>query len=215
MTTFASGASEVVDQIEVNQLRLRWLTVDDWDDLRRMRLAALADSPRFFLARHEKEVRYSARRWRREFRRGRWVLAYLGDQPIGMMGVTWFKDIPEGDRYIEYLWIDPARRGKGMASAFVREIIEKLANDRVGTIWLWILDGNERASRLYANLGFESAGKPKALKKCPGRSETKMALRLSCPLPATGAQLLVRLRTPLAAAARVLRPRFSTGGIVS
>jgi ribosomal protein S18 acetylase RimI-like enzyme len=207
MTTLASGPFEVADQtkagqLKADQIKLRWLEADDWQDLRDMRLAALADSPKFFLSTHKKEERYKERRWRKEFRRGEWALAYLDGRPIGMAGVTWFKDIPKCDRYIEYLWIDPARRRKGIASAFARMIIDELADDRIGTIWLWVMDGNRPASDLYTSLGFEAVGKSSPLKKLPGRWEDKMALDLSCPYPETRAQPAGRVRTLLAAVAR-------------
>ena len=60
----------------------------------------------------------------------------------------------------------------------------------VGSIWLWILDGNEAARSLYENLGFEVVGGPVGLKEFPGRWETRMTLNLSCPLAGTPASLV-------------------------
>lgn len=179
MTTFASAASEVADQVG-----LRWLTADDWQDLRRMRLVALKDSPRSFLSRYEDELRFGEDQWRAEFRRGSWILACLAGEPVGMVGVTAFNDIPAQDRYIEFLWIEPCLRGTGLASAFVGKLIDELAGARVGSVWLWILDGNHAASNLYRKLGFAFQGDPVDLEKYPGRRETRMTLDLSCPLAA-------------------------------
>src|SRR5699024_8542629 len=105
---------------------------------------------------------------------GNWIFAYLEDKPIGMMGDTWFADIPDDGRYLEYLWIAPAWRRSGVASAFITKVIEDLKTRGVGSIWLWVLDGNDPAMNLYEKLGFEVHGKPVDLKGYPGRSETRM-----------------------------------------
>jgi RimJ/RimL family protein N-acetyltransferase len=144
-----------------------------------MRLDALADSPRSFLARYETEKQYGRRRWRKEFRRGRWIIAYHNKKPIGMVGVTYHTDIPSQDRYIEYLWIDPLFRGTGTARAFVGKIVDELTEDQVGSVWLWVLDGNIAATRLYSKLGFIQDGEPVDLKDYPGLRETRMRLDLS------------------------------------
>ena len=99
-----------------------------------------------------------------------------------MVGVTAFTDIPAQDRYIECLWIEPCLRGTGLALAFVGKVIDELADARVGSVWLWILDGNHAASNLYKKLGFTVQGNPVDLEKYPGRWETRMMLSLSCQL---------------------------------
>ena len=178
MTRVASPASEVT-----NQITLRWLTTNDWQDLRRMRLAALADSPRFFLGRYEEEASRSARWWQDKCSRGNWVLACLGKETIGLVGVTRCDDIPPSGRYIESLWITPAWRRFGLASVFICKVMRKLAADGVGSIWLWILDGNNPAGNLYKKLGFVDDGDPVILSHYTDRWETRMKFDLSWPLP--------------------------------
>jgi RimJ/RimL family protein N-acetyltransferase len=182
MTTVLRETPQVASQVE-----LRWLTADDWQDLRRMRLAALKDSPRSFLSRYEDELLFTEEQWRTQFRRGNWILAYKFGEPIGMVGVTEYSDIPAGDRYLEYLWIAPAMRRTGAGSAFVSMVIDELASARVGSVWLWILDGNHTAGNLYKKLGFTVQGDPVDLVNHPGRWETRMTLNLSCPLSQTPA----------------------------
>lgn len=173
MTTVASAASEVADQ-----LSLRWLTADQWLELREIRLAALADSPRFFLGRYEDEARHTARWWRGKCSRGKWGLAYLGEEPIGLVGVTLCHDIPANGRYIESLWITPAWRRFGLASDFIGKVMEDLAADGVDSIWLWILDGNDAAWNFYKRLGFTAERGPVEIPQYPGRSETRMTRNL-------------------------------------
>ena len=147
-----------------------------------MRLAALTVSPDAFLARYEEEVLFGEEEWRAVLRRGNWALAYRESEAIGMVGVTRHQDIPADGRYLEFLWLDPFWRKKGIASEFVRKVIDDLAAARVNSIWLWILNGNDVAWNFYKRLGFTADRGPEELLKYPGRSETRMTLNLSCPL---------------------------------
>jgi ribosomal protein S18 acetylase RimI-like enzyme len=47
------------------------------------------------------------------------------------------------------------------------------------TAWLWILNGNDPALRLYEQFGFQSTNRRQPLLKQPGRYEERMRLRLS------------------------------------
>lgn len=173
MTTVLCETTQVGSQVE-----LRWLTADDWQDLCCMRLAALTVSPYAFLASYEEEVLFREEEWRAVLHCGSWALAYRNDEAIGMVGVTCHEDIPADGRYLEFLWIDPIWREKGIASEFVGKVIDDLAVTGVNSIWLWILDGNDIAGNFYKRLGFTADRGPVALDKYPGRSETRMTLNL-------------------------------------
>jgi ribosomal protein S18 acetylase RimI-like enzyme len=45
--------------------------------------------------------------------------------------------------------------------------------------WLWILNGNDPALRLYEQFGFQSTNERQPLPGQPGRYEERMRLRLS------------------------------------
>jgi ribosomal protein S18 acetylase RimI-like enzyme len=173
MTTVLRETPQVASQVE-----LRWLTADDWQDLCCMRLAALTVSPDAFLARYEEEVLFGEEEWRAVLRPGNWALAYREAEAIGMVGVTCHHDIPADGRYLEFLWLDPFWRRKGIASEFVEKVIDDLAAVRVNSIWLWILDGNDVAWNFYKRLGFTADRGPIKLPKYPDRSETRMTRNL-------------------------------------
>ena len=173
MTTVLRETHQVASQVE-----LRWLTDDDWQDLCCMRLAALTVSPDAFLARYEEEVLFGEEEWRAVLRRGSWALAYREAEAIGMVGVTCHQEIPADGRYLEFLWLDPFWRRKGIASEFVRKVIDDLAAAQINSIWLWILDGNDAAWSFYKKLHFTVDRGPVDLAGHPGRWETRMKLSL-------------------------------------
>ena len=140
---------------------LRWcvLSEDQWRTLRDVRLTALKESPRSFLSKYDTEVAFGEERWREEFSRGEWVIAgEEGKQPNALIGVTRSDDIPSTDRYLEYLWVSPIARQSKLATNLIHAVLERLEASGIGTVWLWILDGNEPARELYSKCGFTTTG---------------------------------------------------------
>lgn len=155
------------------------LTENEWRTLRNIRLCALKDSPKNFLSTYEKEVVYQEAQWRREFSRGEWlVVAQPGNLVSGLIGAVHDDNIPSDGRYLEYLWVSPKLRRSGLATSLIRAALERLSASGIATAWLWILDGNEPARKLYEGCGFISTGERQPLKANPSRFEERMRLRL-------------------------------------
>ena len=159
------------------------ITEDDWPRLRDIRLTALKADPPVFLSSHETELAFGEQQWRREFSRGEWHLM-VTDGPdtrirdVGLVGVTREPGMPSQERYLEYLWVAQGFRRRGMASMLLRTVLDRLRESRVRTVWLYILDGNDDAMRLYQRFGFQSTDEVQPLPNNPARTEERMRLRL-------------------------------------
>jgi ribosomal protein S18 acetylase RimI-like enzyme len=159
-------------------LKVEVLTEPEWRRLRDVRLIALKDEPLAFLATYEREETYDADRWRQEFSRGEWDVMLADGRAIGLLGVTRVPGMPSQECYLEYLWVAPECRNSGMASTLLRTVLNRLRDAGVHTVWLYILDGNDRAMGLYQKFGFQNTGKPQPLPDDPRRSEQLMRLAL-------------------------------------
>jgi ribosomal protein S18 acetylase RimI-like enzyme len=165
----------------VTSFRVDTLTEVDWPRLRDIRLAALKDDPPAFLSNHETEAAFGEARWRQQFARGQWnvmVADGTGSQDVGLVGVTREPGIPSLECYLEYLWVAPGFRRRGVASMLLRTVIDRLRDADVHTVWLYILDGNDPAMRLYQRFGFQSTNERLPLPHNPERTEERMRLRL-------------------------------------
>jgi ribosomal protein S18 acetylase RimI-like enzyme len=60
----------------------------------------------------------------------------------------------------------------------LRTVLDHLRDSGVLTVWLWILDGNERAMRLYQRFGFISTNERQPLTANPARNEERLRLSL-------------------------------------
>ena len=155
------------------------LTSDDWLRLKEVRLFALQDSPDSFLSTYEREKDYNRDQWLAEFDRGYWHIGTIGREDVGLLGVTREVDAPTGECYLEYLWVSQDQRRFGFASHIVTVALERLREIGVTTAFLWVLNGNEAAVRLYRKLGFSSTGLRQPLEERPGRYEEQLRLDLA------------------------------------
>jgi ribosomal protein S18 acetylase RimI-like enzyme len=155
------------------------LTPHEWFWLRDIRLAALRDSPRAFLATYQEESGYKKPQWQAEFMRGDWYVAVLDGRRVSLLGATREPDMPADERYVEYLWVSPACRRSGIARGMLTGVIDRLQLSGVRTVYLWVLEGNAVAMRLYRQVGFVSTNHRQALPGHPARAEEKMRLELS------------------------------------
>lgn len=158
------------------------LTPDEWRTLREVRLSALSESPHAFLSTYEAESKYNESRWRTEFARGEWYVGMVRvgstDKPVSIAGITHESDTPAHERFLQYVWVSPEFRRRGVAFNMINEVLNRLKLSGVQTIFLGVLDGNGSAMRLYSRLGFVSCNDRQPLEAFPGRSEELLQLHL-------------------------------------
>lgn len=157
---------------------IRPLVPDEWFILRDIRLTALAESPHAFLSTYERERAYSEDQWRTEFTRGDWNVGFVEDGPASLLGVTRDPDTPADACYLEYLWVAPGYRGRHVALDMIAAVLEGQRARGMRTAFLWVLDGNEVAMRVYRRSGFMSTNHRQPLVERPGRTEERLYLNL-------------------------------------
>jgi ribosomal protein S18 acetylase RimI-like enzyme len=158
---------------------IRLLGQGEWPTLRNIRLSALQEAPHAFLSTYEQEQAYSENQWRAEFVRGDWSVGNIGGRPISLLGATREPDTTIHEYYLEYLWVSPECRRSGVASGMLTAVLDRLRTSGVQTAFLWVLEGNDAAMRLFRQVGFVSSNYRQPLAAHPGRSEERMQLNMS------------------------------------
>jgi ribosomal protein S18 acetylase RimI-like enzyme len=161
-----------------SSLRVEVLTENEWSRLKSIRLTALQDDPAAFLSNHEDEVAFDEQKWREEFSRGQWNVMVVDHQEIGLLGVTRETTMPKQECYLEYLWVASEFRRVGFGSFLLRAVIDHLRDSGIHTVWLYILDGNDLALRLYTRFGFQNANGRQLLPYHQAGGEELMKLQL-------------------------------------
>ena len=165
-------------------MSIRFLSASELRLLRSARLDALSESPASFLSTFAAERQYGPPHWRAELTLGIWLIGTKDNdqtQTEALLGATPGDDIPTTDRYLSSLWVTPSARRKGIATRLVIDMVAHLRGLEVPQVWLWVVDGNADADRLYRRLGFRRTGERKRLERDPLRCEERLRLDLSRP----------------------------------
>jgi GNAT superfamily N-acetyltransferase len=99
--------------------------------------------------------------------------------PVSLLGATREPGRPAHERFLEYLWVSPRWRRSGVGFQFFSQVLDRLQTSGIRTVFLWVMDGNDVAERLYRKAGFDPVGQPVALTARPGRSEQLFRLDLA------------------------------------
>ena len=156
-------------------MEIRQARPDEWRLSRDIRLRALADAPDAFCSTLERELGFDEDAWRSRLERARTVGAWEGDAAVGT--ATGKPDPHEdGGREIVAMWVDPAYRSSGVATALIDELVRWARDAGASSVALWVAEGNDRAQRLYEKCGFTATGQRDTMR--PGTDEVRMRLPL-------------------------------------
>ena len=131
---------------------MRAANVDEWDLLRALRLAALADAPEAFTSTLERERAMPEDEWR--MRAGNSAIAWHGTEPAGIVGCV----VIDGRAELVGMWVAPPARRAGTGRALVGWALDRARTLGFDELVLWVAGGNDGAERLYSNCGFELTG---------------------------------------------------------
>ena len=88
-------------------------------------------------------------------------LAYTRSQ-LGFTGQP-EDETQAGEYYIDCLAVSPAYQGKGIAKKLIRALFDRAAEQGHYTVGLLVSKGNDKAKKLYTDLGFEVKGEQSLL----------------------------------------------------
>ena len=161
----------------MDRVEIRRLEPGDWEVFRDLRVAALSDAPHAFGSTLDGEQRLGEADWRAKLAsRAQFVAgdaardAARDDTPIGTVGAYREGDVME----LISMWVDPRRRGHGIATALVDRVIVHARSLGCSEVRLWVAEGNTVAERLYRRCGFAWTGAVQRIRPDEPRSEAEM-----------------------------------------
>jgi len=146
-------------------IELRAASADDWRVWRSVRLAALADAPGAFGSRLGEWADAPEDRWRDRLSiPGAIDLLAVdvdapGNAPVGMATGTPATDRSSRAELIS-MWVDPAVRSRGVATALITAIAGWAASTGAATLVLSVMPDNVAARRTYERNGFTLSDTP-------------------------------------------------------
>ena len=148
-------------------ITVRRLTSADWELLRNVRLAALADTPYAFGSTYEAEVGRAQEWWAGSAAQLAWFTADAGSgTPVGLVA-----GVPPAERTgaceVVSMWVAPPWRGKGVADTLLDAVERWARAGASASLVLRVSNRNERARRFYTRKGFVPSGNVEPLRSDP------------------------------------------------
>ncbi len=141
---------------------VRPLLPDDWRILRDLRLAALLDAPYAFGSTYESTAGRTEQEWRTWPIHGVAFGAFLGGEPVGMVGALPMPTDPATVHLIA-MWVAPAGRGTGLGDALIDAVVAWARGRGCVSVFLEVATGNDRAAALYLRNGFAYTDEPPSM----------------------------------------------------
>jgi GNAT superfamily N-acetyltransferase len=153
---------------------VRRIGPDEWQALREVRLAALADAPYAYLTTLVEAQAQPAGMWQDRIAANPHFLATVGGVAVGMMVVI----AADSGREIVAVWVAPEARGRGVIEALFDAAVRWAGDQGDAQLGLWVVEGNERAERAYARYGFSRTGRSQPVPGRPEEIEVEMTYAL-------------------------------------
>jgi ribosomal protein S18 acetylase RimI-like enzyme len=168
-------------------VRVRRVQPGEWATLRALRLAALADAPDAFASTMGQELAFDEAEWRRRAANTPTLIAWRGDEPVGLAAVASRQDGAGAGARREWqlvsMWVSPDARGSGSADLLVAAAADVARAESADRLTLWVADGNARAGAFYRRAGFRPTGIRQTFQRRDGSAidEEKLAMPLTAP----------------------------------
>ncbi|HEY8633732.1 MAG TPA: GNAT family N-acetyltransferase [Candidatus Dormibacteraeota bacterium] len=157
-------------------MSIRRLGPEDWQQFRKVRLAALQEAPYAFGSTFELEVAADEDSWRRRIVDWARFIAEVEGEVAGTVGAG------AGEFALTValtaLWVDPRFRSRGIGGALVGSVVDWAASEGCTQVLLWVTEMNKAAERLYEHHGFARTGRVDEVRRGEPAVEYEMSKRI-------------------------------------
>jgi len=143
-------------------------TVNDFDRLRALRLAALKDTPDAFGAKYEDEAEKPISDWQNRLKNTNWCFVVADGVDVGLLAVDRAEKDRNSDCWLSSWWIRDEFRGSGIPKLMLNWLEQLCIEKKWEKIGLGVWPDNLRAISAYKKLGFTEAEKLLPSRSIPG-----------------------------------------------
>jgi ribosomal protein S18 acetylase RimI-like enzyme len=142
----------------MSEINVRVLGEEDWQQYRDIRLTALQDSPKAFVATAAQEAVLDEPAWRERMRRARRLVAECDGTALGVvsLGQGDPEQAPSGELF--GLWVAPQGRGSGVAWKLVEAVAAQALADGHRNLGYRVGTSNGPAVAFASSFGFRPTG---------------------------------------------------------
>ena len=152
-------------------------TIDEWSELRAIRLESLANTPEAFGTTYVDAKRWSDDHWRQLASLRISFLAQNDGRTVGLASGGLNDDVP-GTKWLYAMYVTPPLRGSGVAAALVDVVGEWARLEGATSLYLMVRSAVPRARAFYEKIGFQPTGDVALDDDDPTKSMITMAKNL-------------------------------------
>ena len=160
-------------------MEVRRVDAAEWEELREVRLRALADAPDAFASTLEREAAFPEDVWRQRAQGGPASANFIVREDgvaVGMTAVV-AEPVP-GRMQLVGMWVDPRHRHRGIAQALIDQAVRWSRDHQARELIAWVVERNTAARVLYERVGFRPTGVRQPLPSNPAVDEVLLRLPL-------------------------------------
>ena len=136
----------------------------------------MKEAPSAFGSTWERERDRTEEEWRNAVVSRTRFVAESDGQAVGMASVG--EAGPGRAGSVTSFWVDPRARGKGVGDALLLATIESARAAGYGELFLWVVESNDHAQKLYERHGFKRTGATQLVRPGDDRLEYEMSRTL-------------------------------------
>ncbi len=158
----------------MEEVTLAELLPDQWERLRRLRIASLSESPDAFGGNLETEKMLSEEEWRKKFEKLVHLVAVIDGIDIAVLSVENLEGDFGATCWIGGCWVNPEYRGRGAMRALISYLDEHAEERGWKVQGLGVFSDNDAAIAAYEKLGFIRRGELQPSTRRPDRLFQRM-----------------------------------------
>jgi GNAT superfamily N-acetyltransferase len=158
-------------------LIIRRCVLDDWRELRGIRLEALADTPEAYGSTFEECSQWSDQQWMNAASKRLYYLAERDGVVVGMVSGG-FNDGRPGTRWLYGMYVTPSVRGTETATRLVETVCRWARDEGVNEVYLHVTLVVARARAFYEKIGFRPTGETFTMDRDPSLTLATMVRSL-------------------------------------
>lgn len=150
---------------------------EDWPELRRVRLRALADTPEAFASTLAEERDLPEDRWHGWATPTDSSANFFAIEDAGPRGMVAVFREPENPAlaHLVAMWVDPAFRRRGIGGTLIDAVVQWSRDHDAEQVHLWAVESNTSANELYRVHGFVPTGRRQPHPSDPSVTEVELS----------------------------------------
>lgn len=157
------------------------LKPEDWEAFKNLRLKIMLSDPAAYAHTYDDSVKLPEKRWREIVANNKIIGAKKGNELVGMIGAQYKSENDEKFIILFSIGVASEYRKMGIAKKMMQALIDKMKEEGINKIKLWVSETQKPAIAFYESFGFKYVGKKENEVKLNGETYDELIMEKDLP----------------------------------